>query len=75
MSKKSELAKEIRLAEEDIRELELKRSRSLAALVGAIIDNSAPAEADVAYFKAFTAQIDSKRTHLQKLTKELEQIL
>lgn len=75
MSKKREIAKEIRLVQEEIKGLEIKRSRSQAALIEALISRTDPDPADISYFRAFTAQIEIKREHLQKITKELESII
>lgn len=69
------MAKEIRILEQEIQMLEIKRSRSQAALIDAIISKREPNAEDVQYFKAFTADIDVKREQLQKLTKDLEKLL
>lgn len=75
MSKKREIAKELRLIEEEIKNLEIKRSRSQAALIEALISKSEPNADDIAYFRAFTAQIDVKRDQLKKKTRELEELI
>lgn len=75
MSKKRELAKELRLIEEEIKGLEIKRSRSQAALIEALISKTEPSTDDVAYFRAFNAQIDIKRDQLKKITQELETLI
>ncbi len=75
MYKKRDIAKEIRMIEEEIRGLEIKRSRSQAALIEALISKQEPDETDVAYFRAFTAQIELKREQLQKRIKSLEDII
>lgn len=75
MSKKRELAKEIRLLELEIQGLEIKRSRSQAALIDALISHREPDVTDIEYFRAFTAQIEVKRERMQTATKELETLL
>lgn len=75
MMLKKMLAKEIAVLEEEIRLLEIKRSRSQAALIESLISHAEPNETDVEYFRTFTADIDIKRDKLQKLTKELEKFV
>ena len=72
MSAKKELAKEIHLLEEEIKILEVKRSRSQASLIEALISRATPDEDDVQFFRTFTADIDIKRERLQNLVKQLE---
>lgn len=75
MSRKSVLAKEIHLLEEEIKILEAKRSRSQAALIEALISRKEPDETDVQFFRAFTADIEMRRERMQELTKQLEDLL
>ncbi len=75
MTWKREIAREIRVIEEEIQMLEIKRSRSQAALIEAMISKKEPNAEDVEYFRAFTAEIEVKRTRLQKLIGELEKIV
>lgn len=75
MSKKRELAREIRILAGEIKGLEIKRSRSQAALIEALIDKKDPEPIDLEYFRTFTAQIDVKRDRLKDVTKELEALL
>lgn len=75
MSKKRDLAKEIRLLEGEISGLESKRSRSQAAIIESLISHAEPDAMDVEYFRAFTAEIEVKREHLQAITKELEALV
>lgn len=75
MSLKREIAKELNLIEQEIKILEEKRSRSQAVIIEALLSHVAPDETDVAYFRAFTQQINLKRERMQKLTEELEKIL
>ncbi len=72
MFERNKLAKEIHMLEEEIKLLEIKRSRSQAALLESLISRVEPNEIDVQYFRTFTAEIDVKRAQLQKCTKELE---
>lgn len=75
MSAKKELAKEIHILEEEIKVLEIKRSRSQAALIEALISRQQPDEAEMQYFRTFTADIDVKRERLVALTAQLEKLL
>lgn len=75
MSRKSSLAKEIHILEEEIKILEIKRSRSQAALIEALIGHAEPDETDVQFFRAFTADIELRRERLQALTKQLEELV
>lgn len=72
MLQRNKLAKEIHALEAEIQLLEIKRSRSQAALIEALISRTQPSDDDVQFFRTFTAQIDVKREQLQKLTKQLE---
>ena len=56
MSQRGKLAKEMNVIEKEIQFLEIKRSRSMAALIEALISRTAPNDADVQYFRTFTYQ-------------------
>lgn len=75
MSQRSKLAKEISALEEEIRQLEIKRSRSMAVVVEAIISRTTPNDTDVQFFRTFNAEIEIKREELQSLTKQLGKLL
>lgn len=75
MSKKKEIAKEIHILEEEIKLLEVKRSRSQAALIEALISRQVPDEEEMQFFRTFTADIEVKREQLLKLMKQLEQLV
>lgn len=75
MSKKSNIAKELHLLEEEIKILEIKRSRSQAALIEALISRTEPNETDMDFFRTFTAEIDVKRERMQDLVKQLENLV
>lgn len=75
MSLKKDLAKEIQLLETEIRTLEIKRSRSQAALIEAIISRRDPDEEEMKFFRTYTAEIDGKRERLAALTKQLGDLL
>lgn len=75
MSQRSRMAKELHNLEEEIKLLEIKRSRSQAALIEALISRQTPQEEDVQFFRTFTAEIEVKREQLQQLTKRLEHLL
>lgn len=75
MSLKKELAKEIHILEEEIKELEVKRSRSQAALIEALISREQPNEEEMQFFRTFTADIDVKRERMLSLMSQLEKIV
>lgn len=72
MTLKKELIKSIAVLEEEIKQLEIKRSRSQAALIDSIISKIEPEDSEVQFFRTFTAEIELKREQLAKLTKKLE---
>ena len=72
MLHRNKIAKELHALEEEIKLLEIKRSRSIAVILEALISRTSPNEEDVQYFRTFTAEIEVKREQLQKLTKQLE---
>lgn len=75
MSLKRDLAREIRAIEEEIKILEIKRSRSQAALIEALISRVKPDDAEVEFFRAFTAEIEVKREQMQKLARDLQSLI
>ncbi|MCM1533913.1 MAG: hypothetical protein NC099_04585 [Corallococcus sp.] len=75
MSQRSKLAKEIHLLEEEIKMLEIKRSRSQACLIEALISRQDPNPTDMEFFRMFTAEIDVKRENLQTMTRQLEKLI
>lgn len=75
MSLKKDLAKEIKLLEDEIKMLEIKRSRSQASLIEALISRRDPDEQEAQFFRTFTAEIEVKRERLVSLTKQLEKLL
>lgn len=75
MSQKSKIAKELYTLEEEIKALELKRSRSMAVIMEAMLGHTTPDETDVQFFRTFCAEIEIKREQLKKLTKQLENLL
>ncbi|MDE5896507.1 MAG: hypothetical protein K2H43_01690 [Clostridia bacterium] len=74
MSRKSDLKKEISESEKEIETLEKKRMRSQSALLEAYLNNTAPNESDVEYFKIFSTLIELERKNLRQLTEELEKL-
>lgn len=75
MSLKRDLAKELRMIEAEIQSLEIKRSRSQAALIEALIDHKDPDTTDIGYFRTYTAQIEVKRERLKDVTQKLEALV
>lgn len=72
MAMKKELARTITILEAEIKELEIKRSRSQASLIDALISKKEPNEQEVQFFRTYSAEIDLKREQLAKLTKKLD---
>ncbi|MDE6201211.1 MAG: hypothetical protein K2M47_04985 [Clostridiales bacterium] len=72
MSFKKELAKEIRSLEEEIKQLEIKRSRSQASIIDSLIGKQDPDEQDVQFFRTYSAEIELKREQLAKLSRKLD---
>ncbi len=75
MSLKKELAKEMQILEAEIKELEIKRSRSQASLIEALISKRDPDETEMQFFRTYTAEIEVKRERLANMTKQLESIV
>lgn len=75
MFQRNKLVKELHMLEEEIKILEIKRSRSQAALIEALISKQEPTEADMQFFRTYSAEIEVKREQLQKLTSQLEKII
>lgn len=71
MSLKRDLAKEIHCIEEEIKILEVKRARSQAALIEALISKQEPDSVEVGYFRTYTADIDVKRERMLELIDKL----
>ncbi len=75
MSLKKDLAKEIHYLEEEIKILEIKRSRSQAALIEALISKQQPDESEMQFFRTFTADIEVKRERMLALMEQLEKLV
>lgn len=75
MSEKRNLARQIQLLEGEIKELEVKRSRSQACLIESLISHEEPNETEVQFFRTFTAEIELKRETLFKLTNQLSKLV
>lgn len=75
MSLRKDLAKEISVLEKEMRELESKRDRSMAALMEAVISKRDPEEVEMQYFRQYTAEIEVKRERLIELTEQLKSMV
>ena len=75
MSLKRDLAKEIQVLEDEIRELESKRTRSMSALVEALISKTEVNSDEARFFRTYTAEIEVKREKLIQLKKQLGDLL
>lgn len=71
MSKKSELKKKIDESEREIEALEAKLMRSQISIMGAILKNEDPSEADKEYFRIYSKLIEVERDNLKELNKQL----
>lgn len=75
MSLRKDLAKEIGLIEKEMRELESKRTRSMASLMESLISRRDPEEMEMQFFRQFTAEIEVKRERLIELTEQLKKLV
>ena len=75
MSVKRDLAREIEILQKEMQELETKRSRSMAALMEALISKRAPDEFEMQFFRQYTAEIEIKRERLIEMTVRLKKML
>lgn len=74
MSKRSSLQKEIKSLDEEIVILEVKRSRSMAAIIDALVKKSDPSDRDIEFFRTYSAEIEVKREQLQALTTQMKNL-
>ena len=75
MSMKKDLAKEIGTLEKEMRELESKRDRSMAALMEAVVSRRDPEEVELQYFRQYSAEIEVKRERLIQLNEQLKTLV
>lgn len=75
MSVKRDLAREIEIIEREMKELESKRSRSMAALMESLISKRDPDEFEMQFFRQYTAEIEIKRGKLIEMTTRLKKML
>ena len=75
MSLKKDLAREIGLIEKEMQALESKRSRSMAALMEAVISRRDPSEREMQFFRQYSAEIEVKREKLIELNESLKKLL
>lgn len=74
MSEKKQLQKQMQLLEDEIKELEIKRSRSQASLIEALISRVDPNEDEVRFFRTYTAEIELKREQFAELKTQLKNL-
>ena len=72
MSMKKDLAQEIAVTEKEMQELESKRTRSMAALMEALISKRDPEEKEMQFFRQYTAEIEVKREKLIDMVERLK---
>ena len=75
MSLRKDLAKEIGLLENEIKELEVKRTRSMSALMESLISEREPEETEMQFFRQYSAEIEVQRGKLTEITKQLKSIV
>lgn len=75
MSLKKDLAKEISILEKEMRELESKRDRSMAALMESVVSKRDPEEVELQFFRQYTSEIEVKRERLIELTEQLKTLV
>lgn len=75
MSLKKDLAKEVQLLENEIKELEVKRTRSMAALMESVIGKKEPEALEMQYFRQYSAEIELKRERLTEIIEQLKGIV
>ena len=72
MFEKMKLKKQIENLEEQIQNIEKKRTRSQAALVAAILTRVDPDDEDVDFFNKYTTEINKLRDEMKVLQGRLE---
>ena len=75
MSLKKDLAREISIIESEMKELESKRSRSMAALMEALISKKDPNESEMQFFRQYSAEIEVKREKLIDMKTRLKKLM
>ena len=75
MSLKRDLAREIHALEDEIKELEVKRMRSMSALLESVISRSDINSDEARFFRTYNAEIEVKREKLVQLKKQLGDLL
>ena len=75
MSLKRDLAKEIQALEDEMKELESKRTRSMSALVESLISKTEISADEARFFRTYTAEIEVKREKLIQMKKQLADLL
>lgn len=75
MSLKKDIAREIEILEKEMKELEYKRTRSMAALMESLISKRTPEETEMQFFRQYSAEIEVKREKLVDLTERLKALL
>ena len=75
MSAKRDIAREIQALEDEIKELESKRLRSMSSLLESVISKSEISTDEARFFRTYTAEIEVKRERLIQLKKQLAELL
>lgn len=75
MSLKKDLAREITLLEKEMKELEYKRTRSMAELMESLISRKDPEETEMQFFRQYSAEIEVKRERLIEMSEQLKKLV
>lgn len=71
---KKELKREIDILKSEIKELEIKRSRSQASLLEALISRREPGADEIKFFRTYNAEIEAKREKLLILQRKFDSV-
>lgn len=74
MSLRKHLSKEVEVLENEIRELEIKRMRSMSALVEALVTHTEPDPVEMQFFRTFTTEIENRRKKIIATTNKLNEM-
>ncbi len=72
MMTKRSIARRVCDLQYEMRELESKRSRSMAVILEALVRKTEPNAVELMYFRTYSAKIDEKREQMQALLRQLE---
>ena len=74
MSVTKQLKKDIAILDAEITALEIKRSRSEAAIIEALVGGEEPTIDDIKYFRKYTAEIEEKRERIVLMQQQFDTV-